>query len=144
VILIYLLVCLIYLLFFNAKWAIFQLQYSLRHTMINHCDRRITHLSDTDISFVVFNIPSKFLLYLECYLLSLRWVIRLSQWFIMVCLWLYCTYVSPSKTFFTGEIDFNNKLEKVDLLITDTPTFQILKYLECYLLSPKMHKKVSK
>ena len=33
-----------------------QLQYSQRHTMINHCDRRITHLSDTDISFVLFNI----------------------------------------------------------------------------------------
>jgi hypothetical protein len=38
--------------------------------MINHCDRRIPHLSDTDISFVLFNISSKFLLYLECYLLS--------------------------------------------------------------------------
>jgi hypothetical protein len=47
-----------------------KLQYSQRHTMINHCDRRITHLSDTDIYFVLFNIPSKFLLYLECYLLS--------------------------------------------------------------------------
>jgi hypothetical protein len=32
--------------------------------------RRITHLSDTDISFTLFNISSKFLLYLECYLLS--------------------------------------------------------------------------
>jgi hypothetical protein len=38
--------------------------------MINHCDRRITHLSDTDISFVLFNISSKFVLHLECYLLS--------------------------------------------------------------------------
>jgi hypothetical protein len=38
--------------------------------MINHCDRHITDLSDTDISFVLFNISSKFLLYLECYLLS--------------------------------------------------------------------------
>ena len=46
------------------------LQYSQRHTMINHCDRRITHLSDTDISFVLFNTSSKFLLYLECYSLS--------------------------------------------------------------------------
>ena len=25
-----------------------RIQYSQRHTMINHCDRRITHLSDTD------------------------------------------------------------------------------------------------
>ena len=24
------------------------IQYSQKHTMINHCDRRITHLSDTD------------------------------------------------------------------------------------------------
>jgi 7-cyano-7-deazaguanine synthase in queuosine biosynthesis len=45
------------------------MQYSQRHTMINHCDRRITDLSDTDIFFVLFNISSKFLLYLECYLL---------------------------------------------------------------------------
>ena len=38
--------------------------------MINHCDRHITHLSDLDISFVLLNISSKFLLHLECYLLS--------------------------------------------------------------------------
>ena len=36
------------------------IQYSQRHTMINHCDRRITHLSDLDISFVLLNIISKF------------------------------------------------------------------------------------
>ena len=46
------------------------IQYSQRHGVINHCDRRITHLGDMDISFVPFNISSKFLLYLECYLLS--------------------------------------------------------------------------
>ena len=46
------------------------IQYRWRHTMINHCDRCITHLSDTDIFYVLFNISSKFLLYLECYLLS--------------------------------------------------------------------------
>jgi glutaminase len=28
--------------------------------MIKHCDRHITHLSDTDISFVLFNISSVF------------------------------------------------------------------------------------
>ena len=33
------------------------------------CDRCITHLSVTDKSFVLFNISSKFLLFLECYLL---------------------------------------------------------------------------
>ena len=32
--------------------------------MINHRDGRITHHSDTDISFVLFNISSIFLLYL--------------------------------------------------------------------------------
>ena len=80
------------------------------YSVINHCDRRITHLSDTDISFVLCNISSKFLLHWECYLLSpkrhvkinrlnkpkdrsesLRWVIHLSQWFITLCLWLYCS-----------------------------------------------------
>ena len=38
--------------------------------MLNHCDIRITHLNDTDISFVLFNMSLKFVLYLECYLLS--------------------------------------------------------------------------
>ena len=32
------------------------LQYSQRHDVINHCDRRITLLSDTDISLVLFNL----------------------------------------------------------------------------------------
>jgi hypothetical protein len=44
------------------------IQYSQKHTMINHCDRGITHPNDTDISFVLLNISSKFLSYLECYL----------------------------------------------------------------------------
>ena len=48
------------------------LQYSQRHTMINHCDRRITHLGDLNISFVLLNIFSKFLLHLECYLSTTR------------------------------------------------------------------------
>ena len=55
------------------------LQYSQRDTMINHCDRRITHLSDTDISFVLFNISSKFLLYLECYFLSPKMYKKVSK-----------------------------------------------------------------
>ena len=28
-------------------------QYSQRHTIINHCDRRITHLGDWDIHYIV-------------------------------------------------------------------------------------------
>ena len=36
-----------------------EIQYSQRHTVINHCDRLITHLSDTDISFILLNISSK-------------------------------------------------------------------------------------
>ena len=32
------------------------LQYSQRHSVINHCDRRITLLSNTDISFGLFNL----------------------------------------------------------------------------------------
>ena len=51
------------------KMTLKKVQYSQRDTRINHCDRRITLLSDTDISFVLFNISSKFLLYLEYYLL---------------------------------------------------------------------------
>jgi hypothetical protein len=35
-------------------------------TMINHCDRHITHLGEMDISFALLNISSKFILYLEC------------------------------------------------------------------------------
>ena len=31
------------------------LQYSQRHSVINHCDRRITLLRETDISFGLFN-----------------------------------------------------------------------------------------
>jgi hypothetical protein len=38
--------------------------------MINHCDRHITYLGDLDISFVLLNIFSKFLLHIEFYLLS--------------------------------------------------------------------------
>jgi hypothetical protein len=46
------------------------LQYSQRHSVINHCDRRITHLDDLDISFVLLKISSTFLLHLECYFIS--------------------------------------------------------------------------
>jgi hypothetical protein len=83
------------------------IQYSQRHSMINHCDRCITHLGDLDISFVLLNTSSKFLFHLKCYLLSLkrhinrlnrpkdisvslRRVICLSQRFITLRLWLYC------------------------------------------------------
>jgi len=40
---------------------------TVRHSVINDCDRRITHLGDLDIAFVLLNISSKFLLHLECY-----------------------------------------------------------------------------
>jgi hypothetical protein len=36
------------------------IQYSQRHSVINHCDRHITLLSDTDISFVLFNLFTYF------------------------------------------------------------------------------------
>jgi hypothetical protein len=36
------------------------IQYSLRHSVINHCDRRITLLSDTNISFCLFNLFTYF------------------------------------------------------------------------------------
>jgi hypothetical protein len=55
-----------------SEWAIFQLQYSQRHSVINHYDRRITHLDDLDISFILSNISLKFVLHLECYLLLIK------------------------------------------------------------------------
>ena len=39
---------------------ILMVQYSQRHSMINHCDRRITLLSDTDVSFGLFNLFTYF------------------------------------------------------------------------------------
>jgi len=48
--------------------------------VINHCDRRITHLGDLDISFVLLNISSNFLLPLECYLPSPKRHIKISKY----------------------------------------------------------------
>ena len=45
-------------------WTCFSaLQYSQKHSVINHCDRRITLLSDTDISFGLFNLFMYFLVH---------------------------------------------------------------------------------
>jgi hypothetical protein len=55
------------------------IQYSQRHSVINHCDRRINHLGDFDISFVLLNILSNFLLHLECYLLSPKRHIKINK-----------------------------------------------------------------
>jgi hypothetical protein len=51
--------------FRNVFWTrqIKLLQYSQRHSMINHCDKRITHLSDTGIYLLVCLI---YLLILIC------------------------------------------------------------------------------
>jgi hypothetical protein len=35
--------------------------------VINHCDRHITHLGDLDISFILLDISSKFLLHISCF-----------------------------------------------------------------------------
>ena len=69
------------LFYLSDTWP-WVIQYSQRHTgsMINHCDRHTTHLSDLDISFVLLNISSKFLLHLECYLLSSKRHVRISKW----------------------------------------------------------------
>ena len=48
--------------------------------MINLCDSRITHLDDLDISFVLLNISSKFLLHLKCYLLSPKRHIKIRKY----------------------------------------------------------------
>jgi hypothetical protein len=46
---------------------------------VNPRDRRITHLGDLDISFVLLNIFSKFLLHLECYLIPPKRNIKISK-----------------------------------------------------------------
>ena len=56
-----------------------QLQYSRRHTITIHYGRYITYLGDLDISFVLFNMSSKCLLHLECYLLSHKRHIKISK-----------------------------------------------------------------
>ena len=55
-------------------------QYSQRHSATIQHDRHIIHPSDLDISFVLFNISSKFLLHLECYLLAPKRHTRISKW----------------------------------------------------------------
>ena len=55
----------------------YRLQYS--HRVINHCDRRITHPGDLDTSFVLLDMSSKFLVHLECYLLSSKRHIKISK-----------------------------------------------------------------
>ena len=57
-----------------------EVQYSQRHSVINHCDRHITHLGDLDISFVLLNISLKFLLHLESCLLLPKRHVRISKW----------------------------------------------------------------
>ena len=47
---------------FDQYVCMLMLYCSWRHTIINHYDRRITHLGDTDIS--CFVLSSKFLFYL--------------------------------------------------------------------------------
>jgi hypothetical protein len=48
--------CLVFLYLISLR----HIQYSQGHTMINHCDRRITLLSDTDIFFGLFNLFTYF------------------------------------------------------------------------------------
>ena len=42
----------------NERYCI--IQYSQRHSVINHCDRHMTLLSDTDISFGLLNLFTYF------------------------------------------------------------------------------------
>jgi hypothetical protein len=71
----------------------------VRHSMINHCDRRIGLLGDTDtvVRHSMINhcdryiCISLFLMILIYYLLCLH--VGLSQW-VMLCLWLYCISIT--------------------------------------------------
>ena len=49
-------------------------QYSQRHTMINHCDRHITHLGDLDISFVLL------IRYIFKISFTIRVLLTITQW----------------------------------------------------------------
>ena len=95
-----------------SPFLVILIQYSQRHSVINHCDKCITLLSDTDISFSLFNLfilicllgnsnTLKVKQIMKIYLIEQKIfpnhkkrVIRLSQWFITLCLWLYCTMYS--------------------------------------------------
>ena len=107
--------------------------------MINHCGRHITHLSDTNISFILYIFKISFVFWVlqesnnrlnraKNISVSLRRVIRLSQRFITVCLWLYCN--TSHKKVGTGNIqdikitiDFDNKGQGHSgvIFILDTP-----------------------
>ena len=86
------------------------MQYSQGHGMVSHCDWRIAHLDDLDMS-LSYLICLHFLHLESCLLspkgisksvnrltipndisVSIGGVICLSQWFIMVCPWLYCKF----------------------------------------------------
>jgi hypothetical protein len=59
--------------FVNGTWSLFLvilIQYSQRHTMINHCDRRITLLSDTDICFALFNLFTYYYILNNTYIMN--------------------------------------------------------------------------
>jgi hypothetical protein len=69
------------------------IQYSQRHSMINHCDVSdycisITKTSGTSIT-VIYHAMSP-----TTVSVSLRRMVRLSQWFIMLYLWLYCISIT--------------------------------------------------
>jgi hypothetical protein len=49
--------------FLTTILVVLKLQYSQRHSVINHCDRRTTLLNDTDIFFVLFNLFTYFLVH---------------------------------------------------------------------------------
>ena len=46
---------------FTTSVLFWIIQYNQRHSMINHCDRHITLLSDTDISVGLFYLYASFI-----------------------------------------------------------------------------------
>jgi hypothetical protein len=69
-----------------SLYLVILIEYSQRHIMLNLCDWHITLLSDIHI--------------VQSETVSLRRVICLSQWFIMVCLWLYCISITKKTDMF--------------------------------------------
>ena len=46
----------------KSNWSGLNIQYSQRHSVVNHRDRRITLLSDTEITFGLFDLFTDFLM----------------------------------------------------------------------------------
>ena len=76
----------------SLRWVIHLSQWFIMVCLWLYCIS-ITKMSDT--MYVYHSDCSWYMYVSNCTVsVSLRWVIHLSQWFIMVCLWLYCISIT--------------------------------------------------